>query len=53
MKDYKDKYALYEVEGSIPIDCIDTGSLEYCEQLKQQYVASKKYSEDWLAIVAI
>lgn len=49
----KDEYALYEVEGSFPIDCIDTGSLGYCEQLQQQYITSKKYNEDSLALIEI
>lgn len=57
----KDEYALYEVEGSFPIDCIDTGSLEYCEQLQQQYttskkykyIPSKKYNKNSLAIIEI
>lgn len=47
----KDEYALYEVEGSFPVDCINTGSLEYCKQLQQMYIVSKKYSEDELAII--
>lgn len=49
----KDEYALYEVEGSFPVDCINTGSLEYCKQLQQMYIVSKKYSEDDLAIIEI
>lgn len=49
----KDEYALYEVEGSFPVDCINTGSLKYCEQLQQIYIASKKYNEDSLAIIEI
>ena len=49
----KDEYALYEMDGCFPIDCIDTGSLGYCEQLQQKYIASKKYNEDYLEIIEI